>query len=230
MLRGMSPPTPGMEAPAPDIDQLAEQLAAAMPKLEPTEQEIAVNLLRLLADGQPVSTSRLAATLGLPEAQLGGTLAGWPGVFYDDEERVIGVWGLTVREMGSHRLEVAGRELWAWCAWDTLFLPELLGQTARVTSKCPTTGQDIALTVGPGGISELRPVDAMVSFLLPQTPFDANIIQSFCHFVHFFASAQAGQAWTAQHPETFLIPVNDAHKLGRVTNRATFGTAVGATA
>jgi alkylmercury lyase len=29
------------------------------------------------------------------------------------------------------------RTLWTWCAWDSLFLPEILGHPARVTSPDP---------------------------------------------------------------------------------------------
>jgi len=38
-----------------------------------------------------------------------------------------------------HALQFDGRTLYAWCAWDTLFLPELLGRPARVTSTDPVS-------------------------------------------------------------------------------------------
>jgi hypothetical protein len=57
-------------AAAPEIKALAEQLAAAMPALDPAEQLVAINLTRLLADGEPVPTARLAQAVDLPEAQV----------------------------------------------------------------------------------------------------------------------------------------------------------------
>jgi alkylmercury lyase len=116
----------------------------------------------------------------------------------------------------------------AWCAWDTLFLPELLGETARVTSRCPRTGREISLTVTPDGPADLAPPETVISFLVPETRFDANVIQSFCHFVHFFVSPAAVASWTAEHPGTFPLSVDDAYRLGKLTNRATFGAALGA--
>jgi alkylmercury lyase len=210
----------------PDIDELAERLTAAIPPLDATEQQIALTVIRQLALGAPVSVSGLAAAVELSEAQIGETLDHLPGVFRDDQRQVVGFMGLTVVEMGHHRIHVDGRPLWAWCAWDTLFLPELLGETAYVTSRSPTSGAEISLTVTPTGPSDLVPPDTVVSFLIPEGEFDAGVIQRFCHFVHFFASREDSEQWTAEHPGTFLLTVEDAYRLGELTNRASFGTAL----
>jgi hypothetical protein len=45
-------------SPAPDIDALADRLAAAMPPLDAAEQQIAITLIRQLGLGAPVSRSR----------------------------------------------------------------------------------------------------------------------------------------------------------------------------
>src|SRR5437870_3145000 len=103
----------------PDIDRLAERLTAAMPRLDPTEQRIALTTIRHLALGAPVGVSRLAAAAELSEAHIANTLDHLPGVFRDDQQRVVGFMGLTVVEMGHHRIHVDGRALSAWCAWDT---------------------------------------------------------------------------------------------------------------
>src|SRR2546422_6561781 len=55
-------------------------------------------------------------------------------VYPDDEGRVLGFGGLAAAPM-HHRLEVDGRTLWTWCAWDSLFIPEILGKRARVDRK-----------------------------------------------------------------------------------------------
>jgi alkylmercury lyase len=141
---------------------------------------------------------------------------------------VIGFWGLTITELSpTHRLEVNGRNLFAWCAWDTLFLPGILEATARVESACPTTGEMISLVVSPRGVVETSHRDAVVSFLTPDRDFDADVIQSFCHFVHFFASREAGETWTAEHPGTFLLPLDDAFELGRRVNALNFPAGLG---
>jgi alkylmercury lyase len=213
---------------ADHIDTLAAQITAAMPRLEPGLQHAALTLLRLLARGEPLDVRRLSEALALPTAYIDETLDRSPGVMRDDHRRVIGFIGLSITQISDHRIRIDGRALWAWCAWDTLFLPELLDETARVASRCPRTGRGISLTVMPDGPADLAPTETVVSFLVPETQFDANVIQSFCHFVHFFVSPAAASSWTAEHPGTFTLSVDEAYRLGKLTNRATFGAALGA--
>jgi alkylmercury lyase len=210
----------------PDIDALADRLAAAQPRLDATDQLIVLTLVRQLALGVPVSDSQLAAAAGLPEAQVTDTLDRHPLAFRDDQGRIIGSSGLTVAEMGDHRIHLHGRVLSTWCAWDTLFLPELLGETVRITSRSPVSDAEIALTVTPSGPTDVQPADTVVSLLLPDGEFDADVIKRFCQFVHFFASHEDGEAWTAEHPGTFLLTVEDAYRLGQLTNHAAFGGAL----
>ena len=160
----------------------------------------------LLAAGRPIAAADLAAATGLGEPQVAETLGRWPAVFTDTQGRVTGFWGPAIGELSpAHRYVTGGRILYAWCAWDTLFLPARLGQAARVTSACPVTGELITLTVTPEDVTEISHPEAVVSFLEPGGPFDAGVIESFCHFVHFFARRQAGEQWAAGRPGTFLL-------------------------
>jgi alkylmercury lyase len=201
-------------------------LIAAVPKLNPAEQTIALSLMRILAKGEPVSDPDIAAALRIPESRIRETVGAWPGVFRDEQDRVIGFMGLSVLEFGEHRIDIGGRALSAWCAWDTLFLPELLGTTAGVRSRCPRTGAEVSMTVSLDGPIDPRPAGAVLSFLAPERPFDADVVRSFCHFVHFFASEWAAAEWTARHPGTFTLSIEDGYRLGQLTNEATFGRAL----
>jgi hypothetical protein len=84
---------------APDIDALAERLAAAMPRLDATGQLIALTLSRRLALGAPVGVGGLATADEPSEAQVADALDRLPGVFRDDQQRVVGFMGLTVVEI-----------------------------------------------------------------------------------------------------------------------------------
>jgi alkylmercury lyase len=209
------------------IERLADRLVAAGPRLASGEQALALALLRALGKGAPVSDQALATATGDPESKVREALASWPGVFRDEDGRIVGFMGLSVVEFGEHRIELDGRTLTAWCAWDTLFLPELLGGAARVRSRCPITGEQISLTVGRDAPSSLHPVGTVLSFLAPERPFDADVVRSFCHFVHFLASEQAATKWTARHPGTFTLSLDQGFRLGQRTNQATFGKALG---
>lgn len=102
-----------------------------------------------------------------------------------------------------------------WCALDPLFIVPLLGAPAVVTSTCPTTGEPIRLRVTATGVQALEPASTVVSLLVPDGPFDADVRQTFCHFVHFFASPAAADAWVAANPGGFWLPVADAAEVGR---------------
>ena len=69
---------------------------------------------------------------------------------------------------------------------------------------------------------------AVVSFLVPSGPFDSGVIESFCHFVHFFASRQAGEQWVTGHPGTFLLTLGEAAHLAARGNQRMFPDALGA--
>lgn len=204
------------------VAKLAEAISQAMPTLDETEQRIAVTLYRALAEGRPVGHQEIARSSGLNAAQVKETLGGWPGVFRDDDERVVGFWGLALREM-PHRFEVDGVGIYTWCAWDPLFIGPLLGKPARVESRDPQTGETVSLMVTPEGIEDLSPEGAVVSFLMPDEPWDHDVIQGFCHYVLFFASRESGQQWLTKHPGTFLVSVDDAFEVGRRTNAVQFG-------
>ena len=210
------------------IEALAAQYTAAMPDLDPSLQQAALALLRLLARGEPVEVQRLADASGLPADYLEATLAASPGIFRDDRGGVTGALGLSVVEVGAHRLRIGGRSLSARCALDTLYLPELLGSRARVASRCPVTGAEISLSVTPAGPVDLSPVDAVISYLVPEEKFDLDVVQRFCDFVHFFASPQAAGQWTAEHPGTLVLGIDDAYRLAQLTDQAGFGAGLAA--
>lgn len=197
-----------------DIDVLAEALQCAQPVLDGDEKRLVREVYAALALGEPVSVIDLASRTGKNEGWISDRFDSWPGVFRDPEGRVIGFWGLSIVEMG-HRFEVDGRTLYTWCAWDPMFIAPLLGANARVTSTCPVTGRTITLTVGPGGVSDLDPSCAVLSFLQPRADWKDDVIVSFCHFVLLLASREAGGEWAASHPGTFLLGVDEAFELGR---------------
>jgi alkylmercury lyase len=208
-----------------NVNNLASKIVGAVPKLGPSERRIAIGLYRLLAEGRPVSPERIADTLNLSAGAVRETLSRWPGVYNDDAGRVVGFWGLSLSEM-PHRFKVDGRALYTWCAWDSLFIPGILGKTAKVESTDPVTGEKISLVVGQGGIQDLEPAETVVSFLEPNGVFDSDVIQSFCHFVHFFGSPKSGHRWTSTHKGTLLLSADQAYDLGRLTNARNFGEAL----
>ena len=137
------------ETTAVSLDAIDAALAAAAGNPGEDEQRLAVAVLRLLAAGAPVSIPAAAAAAGLPGQRAEQVLRSWPAVFWDDDERVTGFWGLALPGM-PHRIRRAGTDLSAWCAWDPLFLARVIGDLEVATAD-PLTGEEISYRIGAGG-------------------------------------------------------------------------------
>lgn len=204
----------GTTARATTVQELAAAIAAAAPNLDERDRCIAVSLYELLAQGDPVTLAALAARAGVDEESVGATLNGWPGVFRDDQGHVVGFWGLALPEM-DHRFHAeGGKPISAWCALDPFLIVPVIGRSAHVESKDPVTGEAITMTVTPDGVEDLMPASAVVSFLVPDKPFDQGVIQSFCHYVLNFASRDSAERWASERRNIVLLPVADAFQVG----------------
>lgn len=186
---------------------------------DPDAGRISLATYRLLAHGDPVAVEDVANEAGVPVSQAQACLEDWPGVYRDDDGRIVGYWGLALPEM-DHRFEVGGRTLYTWCAWDALFIPELIDAEAAVTSTCPETGTEIDLAVAPACITAVSPSSAALSF---RHTISADVIQSFCSYVHFFESRQSAEVWSATRDNVTVLSIDEAFELGHRKNRLQYG-------
>jgi alkylmercury lyase len=213
----------------PTLDEYWGNLESHLQPFSPDEQRVAVALYRELAKGKPVDAEQLGRALGASSAESRALLqrpAIRRFVYPDNKGRVLGFGGLAATPM-HHLFEVEGRSLWTWCAWDSLFIPEILGHSARVTSPDPENGETVRLVVTPDRVDSVDPEGAVLSFIQPGArAFDtsaANVMAKFCHFVFFFSSRSSGERWCARYPETFLYSVDAAFALARRFNTRNFG-------
>jgi alkylmercury lyase len=205
-----------MNTTARQLPALADSLAGTFPCCD--DAPLALVLLDELAGGEPITVADLARAAGRDEAAVAVTLERWPNVHRDGQGQVVAFGGLSLAPT-QHRFEVAGRRLYTWCAWDTLFLPALLGQEARVDSICPVTGTDVQVIVGPGGVLAAEPASLRVSFPAPASTVTSDITASFCCHVHFLAGQDAAEAWLAENPEGLTLSMEEAVELGRLATR-----------
>ncbi len=194
--------------------QTAEALRDTFPAHE--DAPLALTLLGLLARGEPVTLAALARASGRGQADVTAQLGRWPNVERDATVAVVGFSGLTLRET-AHVFEIDGQRLHTWCAWDTLFLPSLLGATAHVRSACPMTSSAIELVVSPTRVEHANPPDVHVSFPSLVATDTRDITGSFCCHVHFLASDDAARDWLRTHPDGETLDVASAFALGHET-------------
>ena len=219
-LKGFPPMT--TQAPALSVDAIDAALAAATPGLDEGGRRLAAAVLRLLAAGEPVSVPAAAAATGVPASRAGPLLRSWPGVFWDDRGQVTGFWGLALAPM-PHRIRRGITDLHAWCAFDPLFLARVIGGL-QVTTADPVTSETIAYHIGDDGtVSGASHPRAVLSFLRPSQPWDDNVMTTFCHYVWHFTSPATARRWTATHPGTFVLSLEDAAELARRHAARAFG-------
>jgi alkylmercury lyase len=218
-----------MTSTIPAPDEYWHELEPHLRCFLPEDRQVAVTLYRELAKGKAVSAEQLAQALGVSPAEGRARLqrASIKCLVYPNGEgHVLGFGGLAAAPM-HHRFEIEGQTLFTWCAWDSLFIPEILGRSARVTSCDPESGETVRLVVTPARIEAAEPAEAVVSFVQPQAQVfgttAANVMAKFCHYVFFFASRQSGERWIAKNPDTFLYSLDDAFALAKRLNAKNFG-------
>jgi hypothetical protein len=198
------------------LNELTDALLAAVPPLDPMRQHLVVGLYRALARGLPVAPAELADNLGMARELVQEALDAWPGVYRDNAGNVIGFWGLALSDM-PHEMDTGAATVHTWCSLDPFLITPLLQGGARVRSTDPVTGATISLTITDDGIHDLMPPITVVSMLIPDRPFDADIVHSFCHYVHFFGSPHSGHEWAREHPGTFLLDIDQTNAVARAT-------------
>ncbi|MHA1151992.1 MAG: organomercurial lyase [Alphaproteobacteria bacterium] len=192
-------------------------------------QRVQLALYRLIAAGRPVDRDGLALAVGHDSVEVAEILAAIPAsnFLYDSGGQIVGFRGLG-QVPTRHHLGFAGKRLFAWCAFDCLFLASLLGGTIEVASACPTSGAEIRLTVTPEGVTSAGPESTVLSFVTPAPlGMRAELREVFCAKVHFFAGPEPAEAWRANHPDASILTLDQGFELARLRNAAGFGAVLG---
>lgn len=206
------------------VEQVALKTTNFSPSLTETEQRLSLAIYKRFRLGEPASSSALALTTGIARTEVERALDSWPGVFRNEAGDVMGHWGLSITQM-AHSIRIDGRELWAWCAWDTLFLPLLMGVCAEVTSKDPVTGNSIRLSVTPAGVEGCETSLIVMSCLIPDDSMSRTLVSSFCCHIHFFESAKSAKQFTPR--QLFLMTLEEAVLFARLWSCAQYPSVLG---
>ncbi len=209
---------------SPSIEEIAKNLndAGIPPEFGDDNSRLLIKMWRTLGQGHPVTqemTAQIAEDLGIPFEGADEFLR--QITERDSNDDIIGLLGLSLNQEWSHRLIINGRPLRTWCAWDTLFLPAMLGETVVVESESPFSGTLVRLTVTPNEVENSAPETAVVSIAtIDPKIHDVSSVEAiwsnFCHQVYFFSSLEEAQEWARGKSNIALLPVRDAYELGRL--------------
>jgi len=189
--------------------------------LSPDNSRLLIRVWRTLAKGRPVSgeqIDQMIADLGVNQDEAGEFLRGVTE--RDSSDSIVGIFGLSLNDH-PHRFSVNGASLTTWCAEDALFLPAMLDQTATVESYSPLSKEKVRLTLGPDGLEEVDPADAVVSIVtLDPSKVDTSSMEAiygnFCQQIHFFASREEAERWAAERENIDILSVEEGYELGKL--------------
>ena len=205
-------------------DELGKFLREVMPRLNAEERIVALEIYKALAATGTISVAALSERARLAPSRVEAIVSSQTGVFRDERGDVVGFWGLTAQRVSKHVLRINGQTRYAWCAWDCLFIPGILGQSVQVQSVCHETGTPIELIVAPHSVEQVRPASTVLSMRLPPADdWRQDVVSSFCHFVHFFRNDEAAQKWAATRLGMRVISLDEGLELGRMKNEWQFG-------
>ncbi len=184
-------------------------------------QRLSLATYRLLALGRPVSMSLLEEKLDVPKGEVSALLDALPPSVLerDDEGSIVAFIGLSLSPT-AHSFVLGERTLYTWCVLDALFLPELLGERARVATNCPSSGGAITLEVAPDRIVASSPPGVVMSVVAPDAEACRdNLRGAFCSNVNLFANAESFASWAKERTGVACVPLAEAFDLARTRNR-----------
>lgn len=175
---------------------------------------VTVRTIQALAEGKPVPPRQLASLWEMPLEQVqavldGAVTAGRAEV--DTNGDLIG--GVLSLNPTLHRISIDGEQLYAWCAYDAIYAPGVVGKTAHIDSQDPITGEPIQVTITPSNVAEVRPGGAVVSVVGPDTDMRGGPDSPRCSQMLFFASHDSANKWLQDRTNVSTLTVEEAFEI-----------------
>lgn len=202
----------------PSLETIAKRLIE-LSRCGQQDLELCSQIVRRVMGGQPVSPTALSSSLQMSQRDLSHRLACLPDVEVDQRGEILG-WGFTLVPT-AHQVQIRGKQLFAWCAFDTIQFPPALHVEAHIQSTCPQTGSPIRFAItSEGEVRHLTPTQACMSLIVPdQCGHEGNtpsVRTTFCEQSLFFQSEEAASMFLAGHPEALLLSLEEAAWLARL--------------
>ncbi|MFQ5922678.1 MAG: organomercurial lyase [Anaerolineales bacterium] len=199
-------------------DELVEEYREAyeaIPK-EALELDLRVTIrtIQALSEGKPVSPKELANIWELPLEQVQMVLdaavaAGRAEI--DDQGNLVG--GVLSLNPTAHRISIDGNQVYTWCAYDAIYAPGVVGQTARIESQDPVTRESIRVTITPEGIEDIRPEGTVVSVVGGKTDMRGGPVSPRCSQMLFFGSRETANQWLQGRTDVAVLTVEEVFDL-----------------
>jgi alkylmercury lyase len=199
-------------------DELIEeyrQVYAAIPQEAfDLDLRVTVKTIQALSKGKPISPEELARIWEMSLEQVQSILAGAVAagrVEIDLQGRLVG--GVLSLNPTAHRISIDGNHLYAWCAYDAIYTPGVVGKTTLIESTDPVTGELIQVTLTPEGVEDIRPQSAVVSIVGAEADTRGGPKSSRCSQMLFFGSRQSANQWLRGKTDVSILTVEEAFEV-----------------
>jgi alkylmercury lyase len=196
------------------VDKTRQDLAALPEGAYEAELRLQVIALQLLAKGAPVSPDALAEAWGLPlehvqaiieQASALGTLQ------LDDAGNLVGTAISLVPS--RHKFQVGEKTLYAWCAYDAVYTPGVIGESAVIESVDPLSNEPIRLKISSEGVLESEPEGVVATVVGMDADASGGVESPRCSLMQFFVSEENASTWSAGQPGVSVMTVDQLFDL-----------------
>lgn len=194
------------------FEQHAEKTRRALDSLPEGAYEFELRLqviaLQLLAEGNPVSPERLARAWDMPLEQVNAIFeqAGAQGTLQlDDDGNMVGSAISLIPT--NHRLQVEDKTLYAWCAYDAIYVPRVIRKRAVIESIDPYSDEPIQVTISADGEIDLKPEGIAVTVVGMEADTRGGAESPRCRQMHFFQSYENAEKWSSDHAGVSIMTV-----------------------
>jgi alkylmercury lyase len=201
------------------LQSTVEQLLELLPNLNVEERQISKFLYQKLSLGRPVSIESIADEFHKSIQEIQVLLKQMAYVEYSATGEISAYRGVTLNQT-RHYLFHNNFKIYTWCAFDTLFLADLLVEPVSIASNCPTCGKRIAFDVNDRNITSSKESDTVMSFIIPdKVDYCENLQNAFCCKVHFFCNQQCGSEWVNLSHEISFFDLAESLVIAQERNR-----------
>ena len=177
---------------------------------------VTVKTIQALAKGKPISPAQLANIWDMPLEQVQAILkqAEENGrVEINSQGELVGA--VLSLNPTQHQILMDNQHLYAWCAYDAMYAPGVVGKPAQIVSKDPVTDRTIQVSITPDGVETIQPESAVVSVVDPGGDMSAGPESTRCTHMLFFESREAAEQWKQGRTGVSILTVEEVVELAK---------------
>ncbi len=205
------------------LQSAIDGLIDLLPRLNKDCRDLSQLLYFELAKGKAVTLQHLKSISGYSDARLITLLSQLNYLQYNDDRSIVAYRGITLTPT-QYRIEIdfltEKTIVFAWCAFDSLFLADLLKQDITVFAECPSCHQAINLALANKKTFDSTKYPLYMSFILPSRDnYNEDLANSFCGNIHFFCNEICVENAPHKFTDNQFFSISDALKIAKQRNR-----------